>query len=61
MRWQPPFWDFASTLQIRVNPAKTGATISFHHELLQDGDQREAMRQHWSAVMDKLGALIEQE
>jgi uncharacterized protein YndB with AHSA1/START domain len=28
MTWQPPEWDFASTLQIRVNPAKSGATIS---------------------------------
>lgn len=61
MRWQPPEWDFESTLQVRVNPAKTGATISFHHEMLQDGEQREAMRQHWSAVMDKLGTLFEGE
>lgn len=58
MRWQPKDWDFASTLQIRVNPAKTGATISFHHEKLENSDQREKMRRHWSAVMDKLGSLI---
>lgn len=58
MTWQPPEWDFASTLQVRVLPAKTGATISFHHERLQNGDQREAMRRRWSTVLDKLAALI---
>jgi uncharacterized protein YndB with AHSA1/START domain len=58
MTWQPREWDFASTLQIRVLPAKTGATISFHHERLQNGDQREAMRLHWSAVLDKLEGLM---
>ena len=59
IRWQPPNWDFASTLQIRVSPAKTGATISIHHEKLQNADQREAMRQHWNDVMEKLGRLVE--
>lgn len=58
MRWQPRDWDFESTLQVRVNPAKKGATISFHHERLEDSDQREKMRAHWSEVMDKLEALI---
>ncbi len=58
MRWQPPDWDFASTLQVRVQPAKMGATISFHHEKLENSDQREAMRRHWSEVMDKLEGLV---
>ena len=58
MTWQPHDWDFASTLQIRVLPAKTGTTISIHHERLQNGDQREAMRLHWSAVLDKLEGLM---
>ncbi|MDX1995493.1 MAG: SRPBCC domain-containing protein [bacterium] len=61
MRWQPPEWDFESTLQIRVLPAKTGATISFHHELLQNADQREAMRQRWTEVLEKLYALVEKD
>lgn len=59
MRWQPKSMDFASTLQVRVKPAKTGTTISFHHEKLETGDQREAMRLHWSSVMDNLGELFE--
>jgi uncharacterized protein YndB with AHSA1/START domain len=61
MRWQPRKWDFESTLQLRVLPAKTGSTISFHHELLQDQRQREAMRDHWTNVMDKLADLIKAE
>jgi uncharacterized protein YndB with AHSA1/START domain len=59
LRWQPPHWDFTSTLQIRVNPAKTGATISIHHEKLQNGGQRDVMRAHWTEVLEKIGSLIE--
>ena len=58
LTWQPSKWDFASTLQIRVAPAKKGATISIHHEKLENGDQREAMRTHWSDVLDKLENLL---
>lgn len=58
MRWQPPEWDFPSTLQLRVQPARTGATISIHHEQLANGDQRNTMRQHWSTVLDRLGERL---
>lgn len=58
MTWQPDEWNFASTLQIRVMEAKKGATISIHHEKLQNGGQREAMRRRWSGVLDKLSDLI---
>ena len=61
LTWQPSDWNFASTLQIRVLPARTGATLSFHQEKLQTGAQREAMRRHWLAVMDQLGKLIDGE
>jgi uncharacterized protein YndB with AHSA1/START domain len=57
MRWQPPEWDFESTLQIRVSPAKTGTTISFHHEKLANGEQREKMRTHWAGAIEKLRKL----
>ena len=59
MTWQPDNWDFQSTLQIRLTPAKKGTTLSFHHEKLQDGAQREQMKEHWTTVMDKLSALID--
>ncbi|MBX3082616.1 MAG: SRPBCC domain-containing protein [Anaerolineae bacterium] len=59
MRWQPRGWNFESTLQLRVIPARTGAIISIHHEMLQNQEQREAMRQHWTEVMDKLADLMQ--
>ena len=59
MTWQPPHWEFASTLQLRVASAKKGATISIHHEKLENGEQREEMRRHWTAVLDKIGTLIQ--
>jgi hypothetical protein len=59
MTWQPRDWNTPSTLQLRVTPAKKGATISIHHEKMQNGDQREKMRAHWSTVMEKFQALIE--
>ena len=58
LTWQSTDWDFISTLQIRVIPAKKGSTLSFHHEKLQDGEQREMMRQHWAVVMDKFEMLL---
>ena len=54
MKWQPKGWDNNSTLQVRVRPAKTGATISVHHEWLQNVEQREAMRLQWTNLLDKL-------
>ncbi len=61
MRWQPQGWDFASTLQIRVLPAKRGATISIHHEKLANGEQRAQMQRHWSKVVDQLESLVKGE
>ncbi|HEX2908103.1 MAG TPA: SRPBCC domain-containing protein [Phototrophicaceae bacterium] len=54
MKWQPRGWDVNSTLQIRVAPAKTGSTLSVHHEWLQNAEQREAMRAYWTALLDEL-------
>ncbi len=51
MKWQPTGWQNNSTLQIRVMTAKTGTTISIHHEWLADADQRAAMKQHWAEVI----------
>lgn len=56
---QPPDWSIPTTLQIRTTPAKTGATLSIHHEKLRDNDDREAMRLHWSDVIEQLRRLIE--
>ncbi len=56
MKWQPKDWDFKSTLQIRVLPAKTGTTISIHHEWLQNAEQREMMRVRWTTLLERLKA-----
>lgn len=58
LTWQPIDLDAPSTLQIRVFPAKKGSTLSIHHEKLQDGEQREAMRQHWATVMEQFEQLL---
>lgn len=58
LSWQPRDWTFPSTLQVRVIPSKTKATISFHQERLTDGEQRERMRAHWTEVLDQLSNLV---
>lgn len=59
MKWQPKDWQSDSTLQIRVIPAKTGTTISIHHEWLDDAEQRARMREHWTALLDGLTASLD--
>ena len=54
MKWQPPDLKNNTTLQIRILPAKTGTTISIHHEWLEDSEQREQMRERWTALLDGL-------
>jgi uncharacterized protein YndB with AHSA1/START domain len=61
LRWQPKGSPTKSTLQVRVLPAKKGATISIHHEKLDNADEREAMQTHWSDVLDKIGKLAEKQ
>ncbi len=58
LTWQPKDQDLASTLQIRLIPAKKGCTLSIHHEKLQNGEQREVIRQHWASVMGKFESLL---
>lgn len=58
MKWQRKGETSASTLQIRVMPAKGKATISIHHEWLQDADDRVRMKAYWENVLDKIAALI---
>ncbi|HVI43245.1 MAG TPA: SRPBCC domain-containing protein [Chitinophaga sp.] len=58
MKWQHENQSHASTLQIRVIPAKEKATISFHHEHLADGKEREEMKIHWENVLNKIASLV---
>ncbi|MBC9930635.1 SRPBCC domain-containing protein [Chitinophaga qingshengii] len=55
MKWQQQGQPNASTLQIRVIPAKDKTTISFHHEWLTGQAEREAMKTYWTRVLDAIG------
>lgn len=44
----------ATIVQIYVEPGKTGTSVGFHHEGLDDGEHREEMRAHWKRIADKL-------
>ncbi len=41
-------------VQVRVAPAKTGTTVTFHQEHLTDAEHRDRQRDHWTAVIDRL-------
>jgi uncharacterized protein YndB with AHSA1/START domain len=60
LTWQPQGAERPSTVQVTVSGARSGrTTIGFHHERLVDADERERMRAHWSAVLDRLAATLE--
>jgi hypothetical protein len=51
-------WDNESLVQIRFIQAKTGTTISFHHEKLANTAQREEMKAHWEAALVQFTELV---
>ncbi|TWF45665.1 activator of Hsp90 ATPase-like protein [Chitinophaga polysaccharea] len=58
MKWQQPGDPQTSTLQIRIIPAKEKTTISFHHEWLKNGQEREAMKNYWGHVLDEISRRL---
>ncbi|HZO26779.1 MAG TPA: SRPBCC domain-containing protein [Chloroflexota bacterium] len=58
LTWQPAGWTQASVIQIRVIPAKTGTTLSFHREQLAGPAERAAMKERWDRVIARLYLLI---
>jgi uncharacterized protein YndB with AHSA1/START domain len=54
LTWQPPGWARPSLIQVRVIPAKTGTTLSFHQEHLRDGAARSQMKARWERVIEEL-------
>ncbi len=58
LTWQPRGWAAPATVQVRVLPAKSGATLSIHQEWLPDGAARIAMKAHWEGVITRLAALL---
>lgn len=54
LQWMKSDWEAPSTLQIRVLPAKQGATISIHQEKLSGPAAREEMKAHWEGVQEAI-------
>ncbi|MFC4099804.1 SRPBCC domain-containing protein [Paenibacillus xanthanilyticus] len=51
LRWKRASWPTPSTLQIRLLPAKSGTTVSFHQEQLVSAELREEMKLVWEDVL----------
>lgn len=59
MTWQPRGRRTPTTLQIRMNSTGENKTrFSFHHEKLEDPKDREAMRDHWRDVTEKIAKAL---
>lgn len=57
LTWQPPDRPDPTTLQLTVTPAESDPSrcvLRFHHENLADTTERETLREHWRAVLDRL-------
>lgn len=61
LQWMRSDWEAPSTLQIRVLPAKQGATISIHQEKLSGPAAREEMKAHWEVVQEAIRSRLEGE
>ena len=58
LTWQRPEWDEPSYVQVRVLPARTGTTLSFHQDHLAGPSDREEMKAHWEQVIERLFAML---
>jgi len=58
LTWQPPGWATPATIQVRVLPTKSGATLSFYQEGLPDSATRAAMKTHWGDAIARLAAQL---
>jgi uncharacterized protein YdhG (YjbR/CyaY superfamily)/uncharacterized protein YndB with AHSA1/START domain len=54
MTWQPDGWSKPATLQLTLVPKARGVSFHVHMEKLPDAKAREAMREHWSRVLEGL-------
>lgn len=57
--WRPPGRAGDTTVQVVLRAAASGTSVRFHQERLANAAEREAMRAHWSAVADRLAALLQ--
>ncbi|MFC3801409.1 TetR family transcriptional regulator [Cohnella sp. GCM10012308] len=61
LQWMKRDWEAPSSLQIRVLPAKQGATISIHQDKLSGPAAREEMKAHWEGVQEAIRIGLEGE
>ena len=54
MTWQPDGWRKPATLQLTLMPKARGVSFHVHMEKLPNAKAREAMREHWSRVLEGL-------
>ena len=57
LTWHPAHLPAPSVVQVRVIPARTGTTLSFHQEQLGGPEERAAAKIHWEQVIARLTAL----
>lgn len=62
LTWQPAGRGSPTTLQVTLASPRNDTsrtTIRFHHEKFADAAEREAMREHWQAVLDAVETATE--
>lgn len=58
LTWQPHDWSHDSTVQVVVREGPTSTSVRFHQERLASQAEREAQREHWRGVLDRLEELM---
>lgn len=62
LTWRPAERDEYTTVQLTLTCPRNDETktvVRFHHERLYDTTEREAMRERWTAALDRLEELVE--
>jgi uncharacterized protein YndB with AHSA1/START domain len=58
LTWHHPTLQSPSVVQVRVIPARTGTTLSFHQEQLAGPSVRAEMKAHWEEVVRRLAEML---
>jgi len=62
LTYQPPGRSSPTILQVAVTPGRSAGgpstVVRFHQDHLADAAEREAMRDHWAGVLDRLAARL---
>jgi uncharacterized protein YndB with AHSA1/START domain len=54
LTWKPRSRQKDATVQIALTATRSGTTIRFHTERLDNAEEREQMRRHWVAIADEV-------